>query len=286
MKTLMAGMVLAAGMAVSFTLPAAAEEKADPKAKGALAERIQDLNLTDEQESKIADLRKEYRPKVQESGKDLGALVKEEIEKVRAVFTPEQKEKLQSMKDERADRSGGCLAHAIANLRALDLTDAEMTRIGEIRGDFRPKIEKAMKELQGLLTDEQKQARVDALKAGKKHREVLAALNLTADQKEKVAGVCKEVGTLVREELAKVHDVLTEEQNAKLAELKDERKEHVRDRMAHMIANFKDLNLTDEQKTQIANIRREYRPKVHEAGNKLRATIREEVQAILAVLKG
>ena len=52
------------------------------------------------------------------------------------------------------------------------------------------------------------------------------------------------------------------------------------------IANLKDLNLTDDQKTQIADIRKEYRPKVHEAGNKLRATVREEVEAILAVIKG
>ena len=47
--------------------------------------------------------------------------------------------------------------------------------------------------------------------------------------------------------------------------------------MAHRIANLKDLNLTDEQKTKIAEIRKEYRPKVHEAGNKLRASVREEI---------
>ena len=40
-------------------------DKAEPKrAAGNLAERIQDLNLTDEQEAKIADIRKEFRPKV------------------------------------------------------------------------------------------------------------------------------------------------------------------------------------------------------------------------------
>ena len=49
--------------------------------------------------------------------------------------------------------------------------------------------------------------------------------------------------------------------------------------------NSKDLNLTDDQKSQIATIRMECRPKVHEAGNKLRTTVREEVDAILAVMK-
>ena len=33
-------------------------------------------------------------------------------------------------------------------------------------------------------------------------------------------------------------------------------------------------------------IREEFRPKVQEAGNKLRATVREEVEAIAAVIKG
>jgi Spy/CpxP family protein refolding chaperone len=56
--------------------------------------------------------------------------------------------------------------------------------------------------------------------------------------------------------------------------------------MAHRIANLKDLNLSEEQQTKIADIRKEYRPKVHEAGNKLRGTVREEVEAIIAVIKG
>jgi Spy/CpxP family protein refolding chaperone len=56
--------------------------------------------------------------------------------------------------------------------------------------------------------------------------------------------------------------------------------------MAARIANLKDLNLTDEQKTKLADIRKEFRPKVHEAGNKLRAAVREQATAILAVIKG
>jgi hypothetical protein len=41
--------------------------------------------------------------------------------------------------------------------------------------------------------------------------------------------------------------------------------------MASAIAKFRGLELTDDQKTQIAAIRTEFRPKIHEAGNKLRA---------------
>ena len=55
--------------------------------------------------------------------------------------------------------------------------------------------------------------------------------------------------------------------------------------MAQRISNLKELELTDVQKTKIAEIRTEYRPKVHEAGNKLRALVRAELDQIIAATK-
>jgi len=251
-----------------------------------LAVRFQDLHLTEAQEAKIADIRKECQPKIQEAAKDLAAVAKEEMEKARAVLTDDQRTKLQALQEERRERRGEGLAARIAHLRELDLTDAERAEMQGIRAEYRPKIRAAMKNMEGLLTTEQKQAREEALKAGKKHREVIAALNLTGDQKAKVEAVCKDVATLVREELEKMRDVLSAEQKAKLPELKDERRDRIRDRMVARIANFKDLNLSDDQKTQLATIRQEYRPKVHEAGNKLRAAVREELGEIVAAMRG
>jgi Spy/CpxP family protein refolding chaperone len=86
--------------------------------------------------------------------------------------------------------------------------------------------------------------------------------------------------------MEKVRGVLTSEQQEKLAEFKDERKDRARDRFASRVANAQELNLTDEQKTKIQDIRKEFRPKVHEAGNKLRGAVRQEVDMILAVIKG
>jgi Spy/CpxP family protein refolding chaperone len=286
MKTPMAALALVVGMFVYVPLRADDGEKTDGKVKVILIERVQDLNLTDDKETKIQAIRKEFRPKVQAAGKALSGLIKDEVEKIEEVLTAEQKEKLKEMKDARADRREKYVAHAIARLKDMELTDAEMTKIGAIRKEYRPKIEKTMKELHGLLTDEQKKARADALKAGKKGREVLAAIKFTDDQKKKVSAIFKEVGTLVWEEVDKIREVLSEEQKAKLAEIKEERKERIRDRRAHMIANLKDLDLKDDQKTKITAIRKEYRPKVHEAGNKLRATLREEMKAVMEVLKG
>jgi Spy/CpxP family protein refolding chaperone len=286
MRSLTAVVALAVAVALC-TWPRATDAQQEQRPTGGgVAARIQDLNLTDEQETRIADIRKEYQPKVQEAGKQLGNLVKEEVEKVRAVLTPAQQEKLRALRDERAERRAECLSHQMARLEQLDLTDGEVAKIDEIRKEFRPKVEAALRNLEGLLTPEQRKAREEALKAGKKHREVVTVLNLTADQKAKVQTVCKEVGTLVREELEKIRDVLTAEQQAKLADLKEERRERIRDRKAAMIAAFQDLNLTDEQRAKIATIRNEFRPKIHEAGNNLRSAIRQEVEMIVAVMKG
>jgi Spy/CpxP family protein refolding chaperone len=285
MKTLSGALVLIVGALVCPSLWADEGAKATKVGEG-IAERIQDLNLTDQQEAKIADIRKEFRPKVQEATKELAGIANEELDKIRAVLTAEQKQKLQAMKEERPDRREECLAHAIANLKDVDVTDAEMTKIGEIRKEFRPKIAKAMEGLTGTLSDAQKKAREEGLSAGKSRKEVLEAMKLTDDQRTKVQNVAKEVAGLVREEMEQIGDVVSAEQKEKLQDLKDERAERVRDRKAHAAANFKDLNITDEQKTKIADIRKEYRPKVQEAGNKLRATIREEIQQIVSVIKG
>jgi Spy/CpxP family protein refolding chaperone len=275
--------VLAVAAVMGLGAKLAAQEA---KGEGVLVVTVQDLNLTDEQEAKIADIMKDFRTKNAEALKELASAVKEEMDKVDEVLTPAQKAKLETLKEERKEAREKCLAHMIAQLKELDLTDDEMTKIGEIRSEFHPKIVKAAKELEGLLSDEQKKTRENGVKAGKKRKEILESLKLTDDQKQKVVAVAKELGGLVREEADKVRDVLTASQKEELRELKDERKEQVRDRRAHRISNLKDLNLTDEQKTKLADIRKEYRPKIQEAGNKLRAAIREDMEMVLAVIKG
>ncbi len=124
------------------------------------------------------------------------------------------------------------------------------------------------------------------MKAGKSRREIMDSLNLTDEQKSKFEAVGKEVSGMVKEEMGKIKECLSNEQQSKLAELADEPKDRVRDRWAHRIANMQELNLTDEQKTAIAEIRKEYRPKIHDSGNKLRAAVRDELSMILDVAKG
>jgi Spy/CpxP family protein refolding chaperone len=278
--------LLALGLLVVTALICPRLWAVDDEKERALAERVQDLNLSDEQEAKIAEIRKDCQPKIREAAKELSVIAKEEEEKIREVLSAEQKEKLQTLKEERKEHRLEGLAARIAHLKDLDLTEDEHAKIHDIQKEYRPRMVKAMEELKGILSEEQKKAREEGLKEGKKRKEVLASLNLTADQKEKVAAICKNMCTVAKEELEKIKDLLTEEQQAKLPELKDERKERVRDRWAHRVANLKDLNLTDEQKTRLEGIRKEYRPKIHEAGNRLRSAIREEAAMIVAIIKG
>jgi Spy/CpxP family protein refolding chaperone len=250
-----------------------------------VVERLQDLNLTDEQEAKIASIQNESRPKIQAAALELSTSVKEEVNKIMAVLTPAQKDKLAALRDERKELRAEDLSERIAHLQELDLSDSEIAQIETIRRQFRPAVAKAMEGLRGILTEEQRRTREQALLSGKKHREVLASLNLTDAQKQKVLDVCQDCCAAVKEELEKIRDVLTKEQQAKLAELRDERKENVRDRLAHRIANLQDLNLTEDEVAKIAEIRKEYRPKIQEAGNNLRSAVRQEVQEIAGVLR-
>jgi Spy/CpxP family protein refolding chaperone len=167
----------------------------------------------------------------------------------------------------------------------LDLTESELAKIAEIRKEYRPRMEEAVKQLGSILTDEQKTAREAALKAGKTRREVLQAVKLTSEQRAELENIATELKDLVGNELAKIRGVLTTEQKETLQDLRAERKEMVRDRLAHAIANRRDLNLTQQQKDSLMNIRQEFRPKIQEVGDSLRTSIGDEVGKIVAVLK-
>jgi Spy/CpxP family protein refolding chaperone len=246
---------------------------------------IQDIELTDEQEAQIAAIRKEYGTQIKDEAKELKTLVTEEIDKIRNVFTPEQRPKIQALIAERKEFKEESLAHALASLKELDLSEEELTKIAAIRKEYRPRTEDSVRQLEGLLTDEQKKAREEALKAGKSRRQILQALNLTSEQRAELENIAKELKDLVGNEAAKIRGVLTAGQREKLQDLRAERKEMVRDRLAHQIVNLRDLNLTEEQKTKLMNVRQEFRPKLQELGNQLRTSIGEEVGKIVAVLR-
>jgi Spy/CpxP family protein refolding chaperone len=250
-----------------------------------VTERIRDLNLTDAQEADIAAIREEYAPKVEQAVTQLQTAVKEARDAARDVLTAEQKTKLAAMKEEGKTWKYETMAERVAHLRDLDLTDEEMTKLASIRKEYRPKIVEALESLKGTLTPEQAKMREEGLKAGKSRREVIASLNLSNEQKQQVEAVGEQVRALVREELNKMRDVLNPEQREKLATMKEDRREQIRGRALFAIESLKELNLTDEQKTQLKAVQMEYGPRIEEAGNQVRAVVREEIRAIIGVIK-
>ena len=140
---------------VAMWLCAPAQAQREPERLG---ERLQDLNLTDEQEAKIAEIRKECRPEVEKAAKGLAAVAQEELDKIRKILTPEQQQKLRAFAEERREHRLEGLCERVAHLRELDLTEGEVAKIQEIRKELRPKIEKAMKKARKV---EAKQLKAD-----------------------------------------------------------------------------------------------------------------------------
>src|SRR6516162_3608980 len=61
-----------------------------PHAGRTCIERIRDIDLTEAQEATIAGIQDEYAPKVEEAVTALKSVIDEELDKLRAVLTPEQ----------------------------------------------------------------------------------------------------------------------------------------------------------------------------------------------------
>src|SRR5262245_2882200 len=231
-------------MLVGATIGLAQQVRERPLAGAARAKvlvvAVQDIDLTDDQEAKIDAIRKEYRSKNEENAKELKNLAREEVEQIQNVLTPEQRSKVKEMVEERREFKAQCLAHKLAALSELDLTESEMQKIAEIRKQYRPKTEEAAKQLEGLLTEQQKEARKEAIEADKPRREVLQALNVTSEQKAELKNVGKELKDLVGNELEKIRGVLTAEQREEVKDLRSERREMARDRVASQISNLRD----------------------------------------------
>jgi Spy/CpxP family protein refolding chaperone len=114
----------------------------------------------------------------------------------------------------------------------LTLTDEQKAKLDATAKECCPMFIETWKKSAAVLTDEQKKARSAAEKeakaAGKKgkefHAAVDAAINLSDDQKAKLADVRKEMGSLEKQLNQKVMAVLTDDQKAQLKALHKSKK--------------------------------------------------------------
>ena len=105
-------------------------------------------------------------------------------------------------------------------LEGLELSAEQKEKVKELNKEFGPKLKELKAKMEGIVTEEQKKAQREAMKAakeaGKKGKElraaVEAAVQLTDEQKAKMAEVRKAMGPLQREIREKFMALLTPEQ--------------------------------------------------------------------------
>lgn len=97
-------------------------------------------------------------------------------------------------------------------IKDLTLTDAQKTKVAELKKVYDPKFEKARENLDTILTDEQKKAKKEALEAGKDRKDLWKILQLTEAQMAKLGEGQKTLQTLRKEAREKVMSILTPEQ--------------------------------------------------------------------------
>ena len=116
----------------------------------------------------------------------------------------------------------------MAMLKQIELSDDQKPQIEEIAKEFGPKLMALQKKNTEILTEEQVKARrevqAELRKKGTKGREaqkaVTDALKLTAEQKSQMESVQKERRALQQQVVAKLNEVLTDDQKAKVPALK------------------------------------------------------------------
>jgi Spy/CpxP family protein refolding chaperone len=111
-------------------------------------------------------------------------------------------------------------------LEGLELTAEQKEKVEALNKEYGPKLKEARAKMDGIVTDEQRKARMQAIKgakeAGKKGKElrkaVEAAVQLTDEQKAQMAEVKKAMGPLQREIREKFMALLTPEQKEAIKE--------------------------------------------------------------------
>lgn len=113
-------------------------------------------------------------------------------------------------------------ATAVNVPKTLQLTEEQKKQVAALNKEYGPKLAALRKQSNELLTDDQKAARKEAAakaKAeGKPPRTALAAVELTAEQKEQQAKIKKEVAGIQKEVRGKFLALLTDEQKKQLRE--------------------------------------------------------------------
>jgi len=170
------------------------------------------MKVTDEQKAKMSEVRKE-----------MGKLQEQLREKATGLLTPAQKEKL--------PKRGPPPFAGADMLRGIELTADQKTKLEELHKEFEPKVRELGQKMEGILTDQQRKARDEAMKAGreagKEWREIRsaaeAAAKITDEQRAKMNDLSAEMGKVHRELREKAMELLTPAQKEQLQKAQEQR---------------------------------------------------------------
>ncbi len=154
-----------------------------------------DLQLTDEQKAKAKAINEEFRTKMKalksddnitmgEFKKRESALKKERIEKLEAILTPEQKEKVKEGKENTAENIDKMMDKMKTD---LNLSESQTTKIKAIHTAYAAKI-KAIRDNDDLTPEEKKQQILEVSKARRAEVDTV----LTKEQIKKRDEILKE----------------------------------------------------------------------------------------------
>ncbi len=154
---------------------------------------MKQLNLTNAQKEQFKTQREEFRKKMEDLQKNDGITVKEwrtrmenlrkdHRDKMQSIYTPEQRGRLEKMREDRQVRQGERMKqHAERMKTHLGLTDEQSAKLEKSRKEMGEKI-KAVREDKSL-TEEKKREAIKEL--AKNHRESLKTI-LTEEQLKKM----------------------------------------------------------------------------------------------------
>lgn len=116
--------------------------------------------------------------------------------------------------------------------RTVQLTDEQKTEVAAINKEYGPKLQELRAKLDGLLSDEQKQARRQVTRANREAKlkrkaakqAIDEALKLTDEQKKQMAEVQAQVSTLRKEAREKFVALLTPQQKEQMRSARKARK--------------------------------------------------------------
>jgi Spy/CpxP family protein refolding chaperone len=224
-----------------------------PRDAGARGERLgfpAEIKLTDEQQAKLKEMQANVSSKVEELGKKRDAILTAEQTTARAAA-------------DKKIHEGGLSRQEIGDLlsAALKLTAEQKTQMDAIEQELQQLRREAGEQRMALLNEEQKAIlrKLNVAWTVERQFGLPGEINLTGEQKAGLKSLHEELGPKLAEWSEKRGAIMTAERQAALEAAQKAARESNLDRQAYADAVNAALNLSQAEKTQLAEVEQSLR---------------------------